>query len=112
MPPWFKAFARRVPVLGWALGALVAALLAALYYARRARLLAGQLRAEREIAKIKTAHQRYIRAQLEGHGRTSNKVAQQWHKLTANAQADRDALRRRASSSKGLADAWNDVFSP
>lgn len=112
MPSWFKAFARRVPLLGWALGAVVAATLAAWYYARRARLLAGQLLAEREIARIKASHQRYIRAQLEGHATTSAKVSQQWHKLTANAQADRDDLRRRSATSKGLADAWNDAFGP
>ena len=110
MPIWFRSFARRVPVAGWLAGALVVAVLAAYYFARRARILAGRLRAERDIARIRAGHQKYIQKQLEGHARTSGKVAREWHKLTSRAQSRRDELRRQGSTAEGLADAWNHVF--
>lgn len=111
MPTWFRSFARRIPLLGWIAGLACFALFAAYYYAKKARILAGQLRAERDIVKISRAHEKYVRTQLEGHARTSADVSRQWHKLQSRAQSRRDELRRKAANSAGLAEAWNDAFS-
>ena len=103
--------ARKIPLIGWLCGALFVCIIACWYYSKKASLLAKRLKAEADIRSIQRHHEAYIKSQLEGHGRTSAKTAQAWSKLERDARSKRDELRRESTTTKGLAKAWNDVFS-